>query len=123
MLNRWRLAVTIVFIASVYYMFKSTTNELYRITFTVYGRVQGVYFRKYTLEYAQSIHLRGYVKNTIEGTVVGEAEGLLSDIQQFKHFLEFKGSPSSNIEKLESDIVKIDAYGYDDFTIIRKSRK
>lgn len=36
-----------------------------RVRFEVYGRVQGVFFRKYTCMKAEQLRLRGYVQNTV----------------------------------------------------------
>ena len=35
----------------------------------VYGKVQGVWFRKYTLDSARDIGVVGMVKNLVDGTV------------------------------------------------------
>ncbi len=43
--------------------------------FEVFGKVQGVYFRKYTAEKAASLGLLGFVRNTEQGTVTGAAHG------------------------------------------------
>ena len=37
---------------------------LVALEYEVFGRVQGVFFRKFTNEKAQSLGLRGWVKNT-----------------------------------------------------------
>ena len=37
---------------------------LVALEYEVFGRVQGVFFRKFTHEKAQSLGLRGWVKNT-----------------------------------------------------------
>jgi len=43
--------------------------------FEIFGKVQGVSFRAYTAEQAQSLGLVGYVQNTLRGTVIGKAQG------------------------------------------------
>lgn len=43
--------------------------------FEIFGKVQGVYFRKYTAEKAASLGLLGFVRNTELGTVTGAAHG------------------------------------------------
>ena len=52
----------------------------YRIR--VFGRVQGVYYRKSTQLKAQSLGLTGYVKNEMEGSVLIEAEGLKQGLDE-----------------------------------------
>lgn len=46
-----------------------------RCEFEVFGKVQGVSFRKYTLRRASELGIFGWCRNTSSGTVVGELEG------------------------------------------------
>lgn len=46
-----------------------------RMTFEVFGRVQGVHFRKYTKREADSVSAVGWCMNTGTGTVIGEVQG------------------------------------------------
>ena len=50
----------------------------------VYGKVQGVYFRQHTMEEGRRLALRGWVANTVRGTVVGEVEGPVERLAEFK---------------------------------------
>lgn len=43
--------------------------------FEVFGKVQGVSFRQYTLTKASSLGLAGWCMNTAQGTVSGEMQG------------------------------------------------
>jgi len=72
-----------------------------RLEFEVYGKVQGVFFRKYTKKQADKLKLTGWVMNTPKGTVVGEANGPQSSIKEFKIWLKNTGSPKSRIDKTE----------------------
>lgn len=69
--------------------------------FEVYGRVQGVYFRRHAEMKAKSLGLRGWCMNTSKGTVMGYIEGPLNEINLMKDWLRTTGSPSSNISKAE----------------------
>ena len=69
----------------------------YRIT--VKGRVQGVWFRKYTREAAISRNLSGLVRNERNGTVYIESEGNEKDLESFIQWLH-KGSPMSKVEEV-----------------------
>lgn len=46
-----------------------------RVRLVISGLVQGVGFRWYVARHAQTLQLRGYVKNLAEGNVHVEAEG------------------------------------------------
>ena len=49
------------------------TDRFYGIRYEVFGKVQGVWFRKTTQEMADKLACFGWVQNTYRGTVVGEA--------------------------------------------------
>jgi len=74
--------------------------------YEVFGKVQGVYFRKHTKETADNLGIVGWVTNTERGTVVGEAVGDDSNIKKLSQWLKNKGSPKSRIDKAE---IKIEA--------------
>uniref|UniRef100_A0A1X7U0S9 Acylphosphatase n=1 Tax=Amphimedon queenslandica TaxID=400682 RepID=A0A1X7U0S9_AMPQE len=46
-----------------------------KVSFEVFGRVQGVFFRKGTQKVCEQNKVCGWVKNTPQGTVVGVIEG------------------------------------------------
>ena len=57
----------LVGVCSLYIYLSSDEAEamaLVAVEFEVFGRVQGVFFRKFTNEKALSLGLRGWVKNT-----------------------------------------------------------
>ncbi len=67
----------------------------------VTGKVQGVWFRKYTQDKAQSLNLNGFVRNEPDGSVYVEAESdddtKLDELVQWLH----QGSPLSKVEKVK----------------------
>lgn len=67
---------------------------LYQII--VKGRVQGVWFRKYTFQKAQDLGLKGFVKNDLDGSVYIEAEGDFNQLDKFVDWL-YQGSPMSKV--------------------------
>lgn len=67
--------------------------------FEVFGKVQGVYFRKHTQKKAIELGLKGWVMNTAQGTVIGQIQGPLGAIDDMKIWLQKVGSPKSSIEK------------------------
>ena len=55
---------------------KGALVELYRFfAFEVFGKVQGVCFRKYTAERCLQLRIKGFCQNTDRNSVVGEAHG------------------------------------------------
>ena len=89
-------------------------------TFEIFGRVQGVYFRKHTVDEARRLQLVGTVRNTRQGSVHGVMQGSPTNIEVMKVWLRETGSPMSRIERAvftdERDIPKLD---YTSFEILR----
>ncbi len=71
----------------------------YKIKVT--GKVQGVWFRKYTQEKAQALNLKGFVRNEPDGSVYVEVEN--RDEARLKAFVQWlhQGSPLSKVEDVE----------------------
>ena len=112
------------------------------IKFEVTGRVQGVFFRKYTKNKAEELGLTGWCRNTPHGSVEGEYEYLLKgeDNQQssssnstreeatggdwasgaFQHWLCNVGSPHSRIDECNfSKKVTSDSRRFEKFRVVR----
>lgn len=68
--------------------------------FRVFGKVQGVFFRKYTKRKAIELEgVVGWIRNTSEGTVEGEvACETLQKCNEMKVWLKSEGSPRSEID-------------------------
>lgn len=83
----------------------NVTNQQFKKTglasvdFEVFGKVQGVFFRKHTQRRASELGLKGWVMNTAQGTVVGQMQGPPMAIEDMKIWLQKIGSPKSKIEK------------------------
>ena len=71
-----------------------------RVTFTVHGRVQGVGFRYFVQENAESLGLSGFVRNEWNGTVTGVAEGEAAPLQALRQALE-RGNSYSRVSRLD----------------------
>jgi acylphosphatase len=71
------------------------------LDFRVFGRVQGVFFRKHAAAEAGSLGLSGWVANRPDGSVAGYAEGPPAAIATYRHWLQFTGSPRCTIERAE----------------------
>ncbi|PSL02924.1 acylphosphatase [Cecembia rubra] len=82
----------------------------------VYGKVQGIFFRKNTQQKALELDLKGWVKNEEDGTVSLEIEGELHSILAMQSWLRL-GPPNSHVENLE--ITQGEEQGYQDFLILQ----
>ena len=67
---------------------------------TISGKVQGVFFRKYTVDEATKLGLKGFVNNRPNGDVYCEAEGEEAVLKQFVEWCH-KGSPLSKVTMVE----------------------
>ncbi|XP_013404558.1 acylphosphatase-2 isoform X1 [Lingula anatina] len=76
-------------------------SRLISVDFEVFGRVQGVFFRKYTMKTATQYGLVGWVMNTPQNTVKGQVQGKESKVKEMKEWLQKTGSPKSKIERSE----------------------
>ncbi|OAD60604.1 Acylphosphatase-1 [Eufriesea mexicana] len=74
-------------------------SKLVGVDFEVFGRVQGVFFRKYTQKRGTELGLKGWCMNTDKGTVVGRLEGEKSKVEEMKNWLRTTGSPESAIDE------------------------
>ncbi|KAL7294657.1 acylphosphatase-1 [Trichogramma pretiosum] len=91
------------------------------VDFEVYGRVQGVFFRKFTQSKAKELGLSGWCMNTDHNTVVGYVEGEKGKVEEMKNWLRTTGSPQSAIDKAEFRNEKqLDMLTLDSFTIKKK---
>lgn len=84
------------------------------IHLVIHGRVQGVFFRKYTYEKANDLQLKGLVRNLPNGDVEVIAEGTEDVLEEFVTWC-YQGSPASKVERIENMVVGF--IGYTHFTI------
>ncbi|XP_035214238.1 acylphosphatase-2-like isoform X2 [Stegodyphus dumicola] len=78
---------------------RNILKMLQSVDFEVFGRVQGVFFRKFTREKGKELGLKGWCMNSSQGTVVGTIQGKEEKIEEMKDWLRHTGSPMSKIEK------------------------
>ncbi|KAG7199326.1 hypothetical protein KM043_018175 [Ampulex compressa] len=92
--------------------------RLIGVDFEVFGRVQGVFFRKFTQKRAEELGLKGWCMNTERDTVVGRMEGEKNKVEEMKHWLRHTGSPQSAIDKAEfRNENEIDQTSFSNFVI------
>jgi acylphosphatase len=66
---------------------------------TVYGRVQGVFFRAFVESRALQFKLTGYVRNCPDGRVEVVAEGEKPELETFAGYLK-TGPPAASVDKV-----------------------
>lgn len=71
----------------------------------IHGRVQGVWFRAWTLETAQGLGLDGWVRNRIDGTVEALAVGSAEAIEKLIAACH-EGPPAAKVERIEVEEAK-----------------
>ena len=86
-----------------------------RVYFVAHGRVQGVFFRQFTLSRALRLGISGWVRNLPDGTVEGLFEGEEVAVQALVDCCR-NGPPAARVEQLN---VRAGTYSgeYDTFTI------
>jgi len=77
----------------------STNDPLTRRHIIVAGRVQGVGFRWFAKETAESLGVTGWVRNRADGTVEAEAEGTAAALDEFERRLK-TGNPHATVSEI-----------------------
>lgn len=71
----------------------------------IHGRVQGVWFRAWTLETAQGLKLDGWVRNRTDGTVEALAVGAPDAVEKLITACH-DGPPAAKVERVEVEEAK-----------------
>ncbi len=71
-----------------------------RLEITIFGSVQGVFFRQSTEELANKLNLTGWIKNQNDGTVKVVAEGPEKNLKKLLEFCH-QGPSSAQVDQLE----------------------
>ncbi|MBK9798075.1 MAG: acylphosphatase [Holophagaceae bacterium] len=74
-----------------------------RVAFRVHGDVQGVGFRRFAAREAQALGLAGWVRNDLDGTVHGEAEGSEAPLMAFRARLA-QGPAFGHVSRLDWEV-------------------
>jgi len=83
---------------------------------TIKGRVQGVWFRKFTKDLANDLGVKGTVSNEPDGNVFAQAEGSSAILSQFLEGLK-KGSHLSKVTEVSFEVREV--VGFKNFEIMR----
>lgn len=87
-----------------------------RISYRIFGRVQMVGFRYFTLRHAEELGLTGYVENRYDRTVEVLACGEEPSLSRFSRLLR-QGPPASRVEKVLETELSAGGVEYDRFFI------
>lgn len=93
------LRIPDVFLDFFLFIINMADTNYTTVDFEVFGKVQGVFFRKHTQKKAWDLGLKGWVMNTTQGTVIGQLQGPTMAVGKMKYWLQKEGSPKSRIEK------------------------
>ncbi|MFA5133659.1 MAG: acylphosphatase [Patescibacteria group bacterium] len=84
-------------------------------TIKIYGRVQGVFFRKSAREMAEKLNLSGYAKNEPDHTLFIEVEGEEEKLDEFLKWCN-DGPELARVEKLR--VMEADLKNFKGFELI-----
>ena len=77
--------------------------DLASVQATVYGRVQGVFFRSFVSRQATQLGLTGYVRNLPDGRAVEvHAEGERKQLEELIGYLKI-GPPGAKVQKVDTN--------------------
>ncbi|KAM7164406.1 acylphosphatase-1 isoform 1-T1 [Macrochelys suwanniensis] len=114
------LIVAALFLYQARVMTMAEGDSLISVDYEVFGKVQGVFFRKYTQAEGKKLGVVGWVQNTEDGTVQGQIQGPSVKVRELQEWLRKKGSPKSHIDRAEfRNEKKIVALEYRNFSIVK----
>lgn len=82
----------------------------------VFGKVQGVFYRKFVSQAMMKKQFKGYMQNLSDGTVEVVAEVFDDEFDSFMQILK-EGSPLSTVENVEYEIINDAVFTTDGFEI------
>ena len=66
----------------------------------IFGRVQGVFYRNWTMQTARELGLAGWVRNRLDGSVEAVVEGSHEAVERFTT-LAHEGPPTAQVARVE----------------------
>ena len=82
----------------------------------IFGRVQGVFYRKFVSQAMMKKQFKGYIQNLSDGTVEVVAEVFDDEFNDFMAILE-EGSPLSSVDDIKCEIMHDATFNTDGFEI------
>lgn len=73
----------------------------------IFGRVQGVFYRKWATQTAMGLGLTGWVRNRMDGSVEALVEGPRATVDEFIT-LARKGPPAAQVARIDAEDVAVE---------------
>ncbi|MBX9782522.1 MAG: acylphosphatase [Chitinophagaceae bacterium] len=86
------------------------------VSIIVTGKVQGVWYRRYTADKAKELHITGFVQNMPDDSVYILATGAAEQLDALVQWC-YTGSPKSKVETVE--VKEENLQGFESFEIER----
>jgi len=102
-------SITIVVVLFIFDKYSKIYMDKLLYKIEVKGRVQGVWFRKYTYQKALDLGLKGFVRNEQDNSVYVEVIGDLPRLDKFVKWL-YQGSPLSKVNSVDYKLGLIKKY-------------
>lgn len=77
---------------------------------SVHGRVQGVFYRNWTVRAARQLGLAGWVRNCSDGTVSAHLEGDEPAVRQMIELIR-SGPPDARVERIDEQEWALESLG------------
>ena len=74
---------------------------------SIHGRVQGVFYREWTVDNARQLGVAGWVRNCPDGTVAAHLEGEEAAVQAMIGRMQ-AGPPAANVDRVDQEEVAIE---------------
>ncbi len=84
--------------------------------FIIFGKVQGVFYRKSVSQAMMKKQFKGYIQNLSDGTVEVVAEVFDDELDTFIQILK-EGSPLSKVEDIQYEVIEDAVFNTDGFEI------
>ena len=78
------------------------SDEIVAVRVRIHGRVQGVWYRGWTIDEASALALRGWVRNRRDGSVEALLIGPLAAVERMVQTCR-AGPPAARVERIERE--------------------
>ncbi|MGF7171093.1 acylphosphatase [Sphingobium xanthum] len=72
----------------------------------IVGKVQGVFYRGWTVQTARALGLAGWVRNRLDGDVEAIVQGKEADIARFLE-LAWTGPPAARVDDVSDKVIEV----------------